>query len=31
MIFNNKYIHTTGVLSGIKTGISLRYKLWNTT
>lgn len=27
IIFDNKYIHTTGVLQGIKTGISLRYKL----
>lgn len=27
MIFDNKYIHTTGVLNGIKTGLSLRYKL----
>jgi hypothetical protein len=26
MIFNNKYIHSTGVLNGTKTGLSLRYQ-----
>jgi hypothetical protein len=27
LIFDNKYIHTTGKLDGIKIGLSLRYKL----
>lgn len=27
LIFNNKYIHATGVLNGTKIGLSLRYKV----
>lgn len=27
LIFDNKHIHATGVLNGVKTGLSLRYKV----